>query len=100
MKRTFVVLFEENPAADPSIRERVFPEHISYLAKNFSYVTAAGTVFYETGRRFGGMWVVQAAERREVEALVTEDPFWPTDLRKCYKILEWRVVFGNGEKIK
>ena len=100
VKRTFVVLFEENSAADPSIRDRVFPEHISYLAKNFSSVTAAGTVFYETGKRFGGMWIVQAAERREVDTLVTEDPFWPTGLRKRYEILEWRIVFNNGEKLK
>ena len=65
VKRPFVDLFEENSAADPSIRDRVFPEHISYLAKNFSSATAAGTVFYETGKRFGGMRIVQAAERRE-----------------------------------
>jgi uncharacterized protein YciI len=48
----------------------------------------------ETGLPAGGMWLVRAGSREEVVDLVMADPFWPTGLRKSFRILEWSRVHG------
>ena len=34
-----------------------------------------------------------------VEALVKEDPFWPTGLRRSVRILGWSQVFADGKRL-
>jgi len=47
----------------------------------------------------GGLWLVDAADLAEVDALVKEDPFWPTGLRKSVRILAWNQVFSDGRRL-
>ncbi|WP_147125386.1 YciI family protein [Shimia ponticola] len=99
MTTTFAVLFQENPATDKSVRTEVFPEHLAFLKENADRVRDAGTLFFGDTSRFGGMWIVEAQTRDEVEALVHADPFWPTGLRLSYDILEWRKVLEAGAPV-
>jgi hypothetical protein len=34
-----------------------------------------------------------------VDALVKEDPFWPTGLRRSVRVLEWSQVFRDGKRL-
>jgi uncharacterized protein YciI len=42
---------------------------------------------------------VEAIDDAAVDALVRNDPFWPTGLRKSVRILAWAQVFADGERL-
>ncbi len=96
MADMFVVLFEENPDADPAIRTEVFPAHLAFLEQNAARIRDAGTLFHHDQSRYGGMWIVTAASHSQVVDLIHSDPFWPTGLRLHFQVLEWRKVFEDG----
>lgn len=96
----FVVLFEDNPAAGSDIRQTHMPAHLAFLERHGGKVQAAGPLKASDGHGAGGLWLVDAADRSEVDALVEEDPFWPTGLRKSVRILAWDQVFANGRRLK
>lgn len=93
----FVVRFEDNEDhADK--RQQHMSEHLEFLARHAGAIQAAGPMFAtDTASGAGGMWIVEAASSDRVRALVEEDPFYPTGLRKEIEILEWRLVFESGE---
>ncbi len=93
----FVVLFTDNPA-HAEARDRLMPEHLSYLERNADLIRAAGPLRDADGRGAGGLWLIEAADRAAVQLLVEEDPLWPTGLRDSVSILEWRQVFVDGER--
>lgn len=96
---TFVVLFEDNPSANPGIRKTHMSAHLAFLEGNASKVEAAGPLITRSGAGAGGLWLVEADSADEVEKLVHEDPFWPTGLRQDFTILEWRQVFADGRRL-
>jgi len=95
----FIILFEDDPAADPGIRKTHMPAHLAFLEANAGKVEAAGPLSKLSGQGAGGLWIVDAADEGEVEALVHEDPFWPTGLRKSIAILNWRQVYADGARL-
>jgi uncharacterized protein YciI len=42
---------------------------------------------------------VEADDFGAVDALVKEDPFWPTGLRKTVRIVRWTQVFADGRRL-
>jgi uncharacterized protein YciI len=94
----FVVLFEDNPAAG-AIRRQHMAAHLAFLEKNAAKVMVAGPLQTSDGQGAGGLWLVEAADASEVDALVKEDPFWPTGLRKSVRILAWKQVFADGRRL-
>jgi hypothetical protein len=51
------------------------------------------------GAHGGGLWLVEADGLAVVDALVKEDPFWPTGLRRSVRVLEWSQVFRDGKRL-
>ena len=94
-----IVLFEDNPQAGTDIRQLHMPAHLAFLERNGRSVSAAGPLLTEAGAPAGGLWLVEAPGVSEVEALVHEDPFWPTGLRKSVQILVWSQVFADGRRL-
>ncbi|PCJ08680.1 MAG: hypothetical protein COB16_06120 [Rhodobacteraceae bacterium] len=92
---TYIVLFEDNPTADPEIRQTHMKAHLSFLGDHAGQVLAAGPLHDDLGASAGGLWIVQGKNAAAVERLVLQDPFWPTGLRASYRILQWTQVFGN-----
>lgn len=92
----YLILFEDNPAADPAIRSRLMPDHLAFLSAQGGAVIEAGPLFSPEGAGRGGAWVVDADSAGAAEALVRADPFWPTGLRAGVMVLEWRQVFAGG----
>jgi uncharacterized protein YciI len=95
----FIVLFEDNPAAGVDVRRRHMPEHLAFLERNASKIEAAGPLTAPDGQGPGGLWLVTADDPSEIDALIKEDPFWPTGLRKSVRILRWNQVFANGRRL-
>lgn len=94
----FVVIFEDAVDADPDIRTRHMRDHLAFLERNAATVEAAGPLRDSEARGRDGLWLVDASDEEEVEALVHADPFWPTGLRASYSILRWRQVFADGNR--
>ena len=95
----FVVLFEDNPAAGPDVRRQHMAAHLAFLENNAAKIEVAGPLQGSDGQGAGGLWIVEAADAAEVDALVKEDPFWPTGLRKSVRILAWKQVFAGGRRL-
>ena len=95
----FIILFEDDPNADPGIRTRYMPDHLAFLEANADTVRAAGPLGSLDGSPAGGLWLVDTADHAEADRLVHEDPFWPTGLRKSYKVLKWTQVFAEGSRL-
>jgi uncharacterized protein YciI len=90
----YAVMFEDNEEKAGK-RSEFMKEHLAFLKSKAEQISAAGPMKdAETGLPAGGMWLVSARSREEVIDLVMADPFWPTGLRKSFKILEWTRVHG------
>lgn len=92
----FAVLFEDNDEFG-HMRPKLMPDHLAFLERNAAAIRAAGPLKDDDGSAAGGLWLVSADSRAAVEALVEEDPFWPTGLRKSVRVLEWTQVFADGK---
>jgi uncharacterized protein len=95
----YVVLFEDNASLGTDIRRQYMPAHLSFLEKNAARIKAAGPLRAPSGDPAGGLWVVEAESADVVDALVKDDPFWPTGLRRSVRILSWAQVFADGRRL-
>ena len=95
----YAVLFEDNPDTAHDLRRRHMPAHLSFLEKNAAQIKAAGPLQTSSGGPAGGLWLVEAESGDTVEALVKEDPFWPTGLRRSVRVLRWSQVFADGKRL-
>jgi uncharacterized protein YciI len=93
------VLFEDNMALAADIRRQHMSAHLSFLEKNAGRIRTAGPLRTSSGDPAGGLWVLEADSSDEVDALVKDDPFWPTGLRQSVRILSWSQVFANGRRL-
>ena len=95
----FAILFEDNDALAHK-RAELMPEHLAFLERNKAVVHAAGPLNdNEFNRPAGGLWLVELEDQAAVQALIEEDPFWPTGMRKSVRILQWNRVFADGQKL-
>ena len=95
----YAVLFEDDESKS-NMRPKYLPQHLEFLARHADQVTAAGPMLDPSDSSpAGGLWLVEADNPEAVEALVHEDPFWPTGLRKSVRVLHWRQVFADGRAL-
>jgi len=95
----FVLLFEDNETQS-EMRQKYMAEHLKFLSRNKDNIQAAGPLKEIVDQSpAGGIWIVEAENKGQVQALIEEDPFWPTGLRKGIRILEWTQVFACGKQL-
>ncbi len=94
----YAVVFEDNAKLGSDLRRQHMPAHLAFLENNASQIKAAGPLQTPSGDPAGGLWLVEAESAETVDALVKEDPFWPTGLRRSVRILRWSQVFANGKR--
>ncbi len=93
----FVVLFQDSIDADPGIRKAHMSAHLDFLDKNG--VEAAGPLADPDNSGRDGLWILDAKSISDVDALVRQDPFWPTGLRASYSIIPWTQVYRDGKRL-
>ena len=82
------------------MRPKYMADHLQFLADNSDKIEAAGPMKdAKTQDPAGGLWIVEADNVEQAQALVETDPFWPTGLRQSIRILEWTRVFADGNKM-
>jgi uncharacterized protein YciI len=92
----YAVLLEDNPQLAADARRQHMPAHLAFLARHAARIKAAGPLQDRDGGPAGGLWLVEAESAGLVEALVEEDPFFATGLRRTIRILCWSRVFADG----
>lgn len=92
----FVILFEDEPSNAAVIRRSHLSGHLDFLQASGCFIRAAGPLRQPDGTAAGGLWLVEARDRQEVERLVAEDPFWTAGLRRSVQVLVWDQVFADG----
>ena len=95
----YAVLFEDSMTLGADVRRQHMPAHLSFLEQNAARIKAAGPLRASSGDPAGGLWVVEADSPDLVDALVKEDPFWPTGLRRSVRVLSWSQVFAAGRRL-
>ena len=94
----FAVLFEDDDR-HADMRAKYMSAHLNFLEANADAISAAGPLSDTAdGSPAGGLWLVTAENAEAVQALVEQDPFWPTGLRKAIRILKWTQVFAGGTR--
>lgn len=89
----FLVKFIDKPDSD-ALRATHIDAHLAWFAEHGAPVTAAGPIRHDpTGKPIGGLWIVQAESRAEIEALYQTDPFWVNGLRESVEILHWDKAY-------
>ena len=95
----YAVLFEDNDEFAHK-RPQFMADHLRFLGDNSDKIDAAGPLKDAlTQDPAGGLWIIEADDAGQVQALVEADPFWPTGLRKSIRILEWARVYADGRKM-
>jgi uncharacterized protein YciI len=94
----YVVMFEDNANLGADLRREHMPAHLAFLESNASRIRAAGPLRTLADDPAGGLWIVEAEGPEVVAALVKEDPFWPTGLRRAVRVLGWSRVFADGKR--
>ncbi|WP_282152047.1 YciI family protein [Ruegeria atlantica] len=95
----FIILFEDAPQTDPSIRKNHMPQHLSFLERHAPKIEAAGPLSDPERQGRDGLWLVDVDSIEDAESLIKEDPFWETGLRASYSIIPWRLVFSAGSRL-
>jgi len=95
----YVILFDDDPEAPPDLRQTHMQAHLAFLERNADAIEAAGPLHAGDGNGAGGIWLLDVASESDADRLVREDPFWPTGLRKSWRILKWTQVFAGGERL-
>ncbi|MFN8586520.1 MAG: YciI family protein [Candidatus Eisenbacteria bacterium] len=79
------------------VRQAHLAAHMAWLAEHADAIRLGGPLRESPeANPVGAMWLVEAADRAAVEALIATDPFWTHGLRASREILEWRKAVPPG----
>jgi hypothetical protein len=93
----YVVRFTDRKDRLATRREHL-PAHIAWLDLHRDRVLGAGSLRPDPGADpVGGLWIVEASSRAEVESLLVTDPFWVEGLRETVDIWFWSKAFPDRQ---
>ena len=91
----YVVRFTDKPDR-LATRKEFLPAHIAWLDQHKDMILVAGSLRPDHGEEaVGGLWVVDAKDRKTIETLLLTDPFWVQGLRDTCEIMYWSKAFPD-----
>jgi uncharacterized protein len=91
----FILRFNNKPDRANQISQ-LYPAHVEWLKQRESVILVTGALRTEPDTPpVGGLWIVRADSKAEVEALFQTDPFWMNGLRQSYEIFLWSKAFPD-----
>jgi uncharacterized protein len=91
----FILRFTNNPDR-VGLLSKFYPAHLEWLKEHESVVLVPGAIRTEPDAvPVGGLWIVRAESKSEVDSLFRTDPFWVNGLRQSYEILLWSKAFPD-----
>ena len=81
-------------ADQSAVRKQFLSAHIEWLDKHKNVILVPGSLRPEPGQdAIGGLWIVEATDKKQIEDLIHTDPFWVQGLRQGFEILHWSKAF-------
>jgi len=78
------------------MRKQFLSAHLQWLEQHQRTILVAGSVRSEIDAApGGGVWIVEAQSKAEVESLFLTDPFWVQGLRQGVEVLHWSKAFPD-----
>lgn len=91
----FILRFTNNPERVGMVSQ-LYPAHVEWLKERESVILVPGAIRTDPNAPpVGGLWIVQAKDKAEVEELFKTDPFWVNGLRQGYEIYYWNKAFPD-----
>jgi uncharacterized protein YciI len=91
----FILRFTNNPER-LGLLSQFYPAHVQWLKERESTILVPGAIRTEPDALpIGGLWIVEADSKAEVEELFRTDPFWVNGMRQGYEILYWNKAFPD-----
>jgi uncharacterized protein len=90
----FILRFTNKPDVADRLPQ-LYPAHTQWLSEH-PQVLVPGAIRTDPEKPpIGGLWIVEAESKAEVESLFQTDPFWVNGLRQGYEILHWSKAFPD-----
>ena len=94
----YAIVFHDAANA-ATVRARLRPAHIEYMAANAYRVLASGGLLSDDGATGqGGVIILDTDDRTEAEQFVADDPFFAGGLYGEYFVTRWRKAFFAGKR--
>jgi uncharacterized protein YciI len=91
----FILKFTNKPNTASLVTQH-YPAHVQWLKERESTVLVPGALRADADSApVGGLWIIKADSRAEVEKLFQTDPFWVNGLRESYEIFHWSKAFPD-----
>ncbi|MCU6433719.1 YciI family protein [Undibacterium sp. Jales W-56] len=91
----FAVRFHDKPDK-LATRSQFLQAHLDWLNIHKNTILVAGSLRLSPDQgAIGGLWIVQAEEKNQIEQLLVEDPFWKAGLRERVEISFWSKAFPD-----
>jgi uncharacterized protein len=91
----FILRFMNKPDR-ANLISHYYPAHVEWLRERESVILVPGALRTEPDAApVGGLWIVRADSKSEVEKLFQTDPFWVNGLRQSYEIFVWSKAFPD-----
>jgi uncharacterized protein len=98
MTMRLVALFEDEPAM-AGVRQRLEPDHLSFLEAHRDEIRMAGGLRDEPGGPYvGGLWVFEVASKARATQLIEDDPYFKAH-RRPYRLLAWGKALPQYEVV-
>ncbi|HXA47127.1 MAG TPA: YciI family protein [Burkholderiaceae bacterium] len=89
----FAIRFTDKPSM-LDVRKRFLPAHIEWLDQRQDTILVAGSLRANVDANpVGALWIVEADDEAQVEAVFQTDPFWVNGLRAGVEIMLWSKAF-------
>ena len=91
----FVAQFQDDPGK-LHVRKAEMDNHLRYLEERREKILVGGSLRADPAQDpLGGLWIIEASDKREAEKLCHGDPFWTRGLRRSVTILHYSKAFPD-----
>ncbi|MBC3869482.1 YciI family protein [Undibacterium oligocarboniphilum] len=91
----FILIFHDHQDK-LTVRQQHMAAHLDWLSQHQQSIRVAGSLRIEPEQApLGACWIVEAAGKAAVNALIVTDPFWQHGLRASVEILHWSKAFPD-----
>jgi len=91
----FIARFTDKPNVS-ELREKLLPAHFKWLDENKEKVLVPGSLRPDVdGPSLGGLWIVEADSKAEVDEIFKTDPFYANGLRAKVEVYFWKKAFED-----
>ena len=91
----FIARFTDKPNI-AELRDKLLEEHFAWLDEHKDKVLLAGSLRPDAdGPSLGGLWIIEANSKDEVEQIYRTDPFFANGLRAKVEIYVYKKAFEN-----